>query len=184
MNTTRLLRLTSLVLLAGMSVLFSGCDTCSPGKPGPIAKYNIQVNLDQSLKDSSMLVDLVGVNSTSLPSWEAYSMTKYWQTGDAKRADAFDKFTVSFVSGKSLSDNLKVTDPLWNKWMSRGVTHVLVLANLPGAARADHPGNQDPRRQILPLGQCTWAKGTNTLNVLVQQSGIEILTPTRNVMAK
>jgi hypothetical protein len=179
MKTSRLVQLTLAAFVAGVGILFSGCSSCKPGKPGPIVKYNIQVNLDQSLKDSSMIVDLVGVNPSSLPSWEAYSMTKYWQHGDAKRADATDKFTIDFVSGKSLSNTLNSTNALWAKWLARGVTHVVVVANLPGAPRADVPGNQDPRRQILPLESCYWAKGTNTINVLVQQSGIEILTPTR-----
>jgi len=179
MKTSRVIQLAFAVLAVGAGIFVSGCSSCKPGKPGPIVKYNIQVNLDQSLKDSSMIVDLVGVNPSSLPSWEAYSMTKYWQRGDAKRADATDKFTIDFVSGKSLSNTLNSTNALWAKWLARGVTHVVVLANLPGAPRADVPGNQDPRRQILPLESCYWAKGTNTINVLVQQSGIEILTPTR-----
>jgi hypothetical protein len=180
MNTLKLIRLSSAVLMAGVAMFLSGCSSCKPGVPGPVGKYDIQVTLDQSLKDSSMRVDLVGVNPASLPSWQAYSMTKYWQTGDAKRADAQDKFTFDFVSGKSLTNVFSSTNALWKKWAARGVTHVVVLANLPGAARTDNPGNQDPRRQILPLDKCYWANGTKALNLLVQQSGIEVLTPTRN----
>ena len=167
------------MLLTGVVIFFAGCSSCKPGKPGPIAQYNIQATLAPALKDSSMVVDLVGVNPASLPSWEAYSMTKYWQSGDAKRADATDKFTIDFVSGKSLTNTLSITNAVWNKWMARGVAYVVVIANLPGAPSPDKPGSQDARRQILSLDECAWAKGTTTLNLLVQQSGIEVLTPTR-----
>jgi hypothetical protein len=179
MNIPKLKHFTFASALAVLAILFQGCSSCKPGQPGPTGKYNIQVGLASSLKDSSMLVDLVGVNPASLPSWEAYSMTKYWQTGDARRNDALDKYTIDFVSGKSLTNGLSITNPVWSKWMARGVTHVVVIANLPGAPSADKPGSQDPRRQILPLDKCSWAKGADTLNLMVQQSGIEVLTPTR-----
>ncbi len=173
------MQLTSIALLAGVAIFFTGCSSCKPGVAGPPAKYNIQVSLAPTLKDSSMLVDLVGVNATSLPAWEAYSMTKYWQTGDSKRTDALDKFTIDFVSGKSLTNTLAITNAIWDKWMARGVTHVVVIANLPGAPSADKPGNEDSRRQILPLDKCAWTKGSATLNLLVQQSGIEVMTAAR-----
>jgi hypothetical protein len=179
MKTSKLMQLTSAALLAAVAFFSPGCSSCKPGVAGPPSKYSIQVSLAPTLKDSSMLVDLVGVNPASLPAWEAYSMTKYWQTGDPKRTDALDKFTIDFVSGKSLTNTLAVTDAIWNKWMARGVTHVVVIANLPGAPSADKPGAEDARRQILPLDKCAWAKGSTTLNLLVQQSGIEVLTPAR-----
>jgi hypothetical protein len=179
MNISKLSQFASTLLLAGVALFSQGCSSCKPGVQGAPSKYNIQVSLAPTLKDSSMLVDLIGVNPASLPSWEAYSMTKYWQINDPKRADAFDKFTIDFVSGKSLTNTLASTNAIWSKWMSRGVTYVVVIANLPGAPSPDKPGSQDARRQILSLDKCAWAKGSDTLNVLVQQSGIEVLTPTR-----
>jgi len=169
MNLSRFIRLSCVLLMAGAPLLFSGCASCMP------ARYNIEVSLHPSLKDSSMQVDLVGVNSGGLSSWEGYSMSSYWKPNDAKRRDALDKVTFDFLSGSTLSATLKSTDPVWNKWLARGVSHVVVLANQP--MQTDKPGNQDARRQILPLDNCHWAKGTSTLKLLVQQSGIEILTP-------
>ena len=159
--------------------LLAGCETCKPGKPGPIGRYNIEVNLDESLKTSSVIVDLVGVNPSSLPRWEAYDMAKYWKEGDAMRRDA-DKVVLNFVSGHALTNKLASTDPQWDKWKSKGVTHVMVLADLPGAP-VSRPGTQDARRQMLALDQCNWPSKTTDLKVLVQRSGMVVLTPMRGV---
>ena len=163
-----------IVLLAAV---LAGCETCKPGKPGATGRYAIDVGLDESLKTSSVIVDLVGVNASTLPRYEAYDMGKYWKEGDVMRRDA-DKVVLNFVSGQSLNMSLAVSDAQWDKWKSKGVSYVMVLADLPGALTA-RPGNQDARRQILPLDQCNWPDQTGTLKVLVQRSGIVVLTPMR-----
>jgi hypothetical protein len=170
----RMIAVGSLVFLM---TVFAGCSSCKPGQPGTIGKYTIEVSLDDSLKSSSVLVDLVGVNPSGLPRWEAYDMGKYWREGDPMRHDA-DKVVLNFVSGQTLTNSLSVTNAAWDRWKSQGVTHVLVLAdiNVRGESR---PGNQDARRQILSLGECQWPKKTKVLNVLVQRSGIKVLTPVR-----
>jgi hypothetical protein len=160
-----------------LMTVFAGCTSCKPGKPGPIGKYTIDVSLDESLKSSSVLVDLVGVNPSGLQRWEAYDMGKYWREGDTMRHDA-DKVVMNFVSGQTLTNSLSVTNSQWDRWRSEGVTYVLVLADLPGA-QTSRPGNQDARRQILSLDQCQWAKKTKVLKVLVQRSGIKVLTAPR-----
>ncbi len=162
-----------------LAVVLSGCSSCKPGTAGPIGKYAINVTLDDSLKSSSVIVDLVGVNPSSLPRWEAYDMGKYWKEGDPMRRDA-DKVVLNFVSGQTLTKSMAVTDAQWEKWKNTGVTHVMVLADLPGS-QASRPGAQDARRQILPLDECSWPSKTTELKLLVQRSGIVVLTPTRAV---
>jgi hypothetical protein len=156
-----------------------GCSSCKPGKPGPVGRYTLDVALDESLKTSSVIVDLVGVNPSNLPRWEAYDMGKYWKEGDPMRRDA-DKVVLNFLSGEAVSKSLAVTDAQWNKWKAQGVTHVLVLADLPGP-QSSRAGNQDARRQILPLDQCSWPDKTSHLKILVQRSGIQVQTPPRVV---
>jgi hypothetical protein len=174
-------RLVKLMVVGGFTsllVLFvSGCTLCRAGKPGPLGRYTIEVSLDESLKSSSVIVDLVGVNPSNLPRWEAYDMAKYWREGDVMRRDG-DKVVLNFVSGQAMTQTLPVKDPKWNEWKSRGVSHVLVLADLPGTI-ASRPGNQDARRQILSLDKCNWPGGTKELKLLVQRSGIVVLTPLR-----
>src|SRR5438105_9508899 len=171
-------RLMAAGMLGVLAAILTGCDTCKPGKPGPVGRYTIDVNLDESLKTSSVIVDLVGVNPSSLPRWEAYDMGKYWSAGDPMRRDA-DKVVLNFVSGQTLTNSLPATDPQWDKWRGKGVTHVLVLADLPGT-QTSKPGTQDARRQILPLDRCTWPNKTTLLKVLVQRSGIVVVTPARS----
>jgi hypothetical protein len=142
-----------------------------------VGKYGIEVVLDDSLKSSSVIVDLVGVNPSGMARWEAYDMAKYWKEGDPMRHDA-EKAVLTFVSGQATNKTMLATDPLWAKWKSQGVAYVFVLADLPGV-QVSKPGAQDARRQILSLDKCTWASGSKQLKVLVQRSGIVVLTPGR-----
>ena len=166
-------------MLLALAAVLAGCSSCKPGKPGPIGKYAIEVSLDESLKSSSVLVDLVGVNPSGLPRWEAYNMNNYWREGDPMRHDA-DKVVLNFVSGQILTNSLSITNSQWDRWRSEGVTHVLVLSDVHVPAdQGSRPGNQDARRQILSLDQCQWASKTKVLKVLVQRSGVKVLTPPR-----
>lgn len=170
-----------MAIVAGVLTMFlAGCSMlspCKPGKPGKPKPYHITVNLDQSLQQGSVVVDLIAVNATTLPRWEGYSLNKYWKEGDPMRNDA-DKVSLSFVSGQALTNSLGKLDPKWNKWMAQGATHLVVLADLPGG-RVDKPGTQDERRQIVTLDSCYWPKKTTNLVVLVQRSGIIVTTPPR-----
>jgi hypothetical protein len=174
----RLITLLAAGVLGLISASFlAGCSSCKPGKAGPPGEYTINVTLDDSLKTSSVIVDLVGVNPSSLARWENYDMGKYWKEGDPMRRDA-DKVALTFLSGQAVNKTMSNTDPQWEKWKAKGVTHVLVLADLPGS-QASRPGSQDARRQVLPLDTCSWPPKTTELKVLVQRSGIQVLTPAR-----
>lgn len=169
-------------LFLGMALLamvwvFSGCASCKPGKAGKIGRYTMDVSLDGSLEKASVLVDLVGVPALSLQQWESYEMSKYWEYGNSKRKDA-EKVTLSFLADSPLNQTLSVTNEIWKTWEAMAVTHILVLADLPGV-HTDKPGTQDSRRQILPLDECRWPKKTEALKVLIKRSGIDILTPPR-----
>lgn len=173
------IRLCALIALTASVLPFLvGCATCKPGEVGVIKKYNIQVNLDPALQNGSVRVDLVGVNPSNLPGWESYSMSKYWKDGDAKRAGQVEKVTFKFNSGTTVT-NLSISDSMWDKWKANGATYIMVLADLPGNFPQDLPGNQDPRRHSESLGACHWIDKTTSLSFRVQQSGIELLTPTR-----
>ena len=179
MKSSSLAGYISMALLVGaMGFFSSGCSSCKPGKPGKPKAYHVTVNLDESLRQGSVLVDLVPANPASLARWEAYSMSKYWKEGDVMRTDA-EKVTLSFISGKTVNELGKL-DPRWSKWLAQGVTHLVVLADLPGA-RVDKPGTQDERRQILALDQCYWPNKTTNLIVQVQRSGLSVQTPPRPV---
>ena len=174
MKQILLLRLA--VLLSCPLVLFlTGCESCKPGKPGPITYFPVQVSLAPSLQGKSVLVDLVGVNEPNRPRWEAYSMSKYWKDGDPMRANAIKK-TFNFTSGSALTGKLESSDPVWGQWKPQSPTCIFVLVDLPGA-QADQPGSLDARRQILPLDKCYWILGAKELKdvkelkVVITESG-------------
>jgi len=177
-NSCRL-RLPLLLALAGTAAFVSGCFTCKPGEAGKPKPYNIEVRLDDALKGKCQTVDIVGVNPAGLARWQDYSMASYWKDGDPLRRDSkTERIVFDFGEGKPLTQSLSITNPQWANWRAKGVAHLLILAELPGH-HDDKRGDSDDRRLTLPLGQCHWVKGTNTLNVLVQQSGIQVLTPIR-----
>lgn len=159
----------TLLTLVAAAVL-AGCSSA----PKPKA-YAIQVDLDPALSGSSLQVDLIGANPVSdLPKFESYSVSEYWKPGDPLRRDA-SKFTLAFGEGRPTTQTLLSTDAVWQRWLRTGAQHLVVLVDLPGIP-ADRAGNADPRRLILPLDANRWGR-TNTLHILIQESGARLLTP-------
>jgi hypothetical protein len=166
------------LMVAGATVLV-GCSTCKPGgPPGPPQAYNLTISPGESLKDSSVLVDVVGINQSELPKWQDYSIRDYFKPGDPVRQDAA-KFTAEFVPGKQAPAVLKKTDPLWSRWSKSGAQYLVLIADLPGVYKEGKSGSQDPRRQLIPLCQCYWPDKTTDLNVRIQAGGVSLVTVPR-----
>jgi hypothetical protein len=143
--------------------------------PTPRA-YNVKVTLDGPLADTSVQVDLVGANELAdLPKWQSYSVTDYWQPNNAFRRDA-RKSTMQFGRGKPNTQTLLGSDPHWEEWLRTGALDLVIVADLPGAV-TDQMGNADPRRLILPLDRAVWGRNVDTIEILIQESGLRLLTP-------
>lgn len=171
---------TSLPPLGGLLALLllgiiAGCTST------PVARnFNVRIEVDAALAASSVQLDLVGANAISdLPKWQTYSVSDYWQPGDPLRRDS-DKAVLRFGPGKPTIQSFSGSDPIWNRWLRTGALYLVVLVDLPGIA-ADREGNADPRRLILPLDKAEWARGTETIELRVQESGIRLLTPKKTV---
>jgi len=163
-------RLLAPTLLCAGLLLAAGCATT----PQPRA-FTVKVNLDPSLAGSSLQVDLVGANPVSdLAKLQAYPVSEYWKPGDALRRDS-PKVTLAFGQGRAASQVLDTNDPIWKQWLQTGAQDLVVLVDLPGVA-ADKPGAADPRRLVLPLDANQWGK-TDSLEILIQESGARLLTP-------
>lgn len=159
-------------LFLGLALLLLG--GCASG-PQPQA-YSVTLTLDPALAGTSVQVDLVGANElTDLPKWQSYSVTEYWQPGNPFRRDA-RKYTVQFSRDQPNTQMLLVGDSIWREWLNTGALHLVIMADLPGAV-TDQMGNADPRRLILPLDKAVWDSKVGTLQVLVQESGLKLLTP-------
>jgi hypothetical protein len=168
-----------LALLALACGAFAGCSSCKPGgSPGPAQSYNLKLSPGDSLKDSSVVVDVVGINQSELPKWQSYSIKDYFKPGDAVRQDAA-RFTAEFVPGKQNPAVLKKTDPLWDKWTKSGVQYLVVIADLPGVYKEGKVGSQDPRRQLIPCCKCYWPDKTADLEVRIQAGGVSLVTTLR-----
>jgi hypothetical protein len=162
----------SLVVLAA-SLLISACASA----PKPRA-YTIEIALDSSLAGNSIQVDLIGANAVSdKPKWETYSVTEYWQPGNAMRRNA-DKVVLEFGQGKSNVQVFSSTDPAWKRWIAAGAQYLVVMVDLPGGGD-DKSGNADSRRLLLELDAKKWPSSVDKskIQLLVQESGIRLLTP-------
>ena len=169
--------LLGLVVLALIQFVV-GCASCKPGKnPGPPLSYKLKVAPGESLKDSSVRVDVVGILPTELQKWQVKSLRDYWKPGDPLRQDAAGAMvTTSFTAGQQTALEIAKNDPRWTQWLNGGVQYLVVIADLPGVFPEGRPGSQDPRRQLVPLCKCYWPDKTQDLSVEVLASGIRLST--------
>jgi hypothetical protein len=157
----------------------AGCSSCKPGAGGGAAQaYNLKVVPGDSLKDSSVVVDVIGLHQSELQLLQTYSLKKYFKPGDKVRGD-LSKQTITFLPDKQTPFELKKTDPLWKKWLAEGVQYVVVIADLPGVYEEGKNGSQDPRRQMVPLCKCYWPGGNKDLTLEVRAGGVRVVTVPR-----
>ena len=168
-NLSRILGVLGTVLLLAF---LGGCSSSVP----TARNFNLKIEIDPALAGSSIQLDIVGANAVSdLPKWQTYSVSDYWQPGDAMRRDS-DKAVIHFGHGKETVQVFSGTNPIWDRWVRTGALYIVVLVDLPGLA-ADRDGNADPRRLILPLDTHEWPSDVTTIELRVQESGIRLLTP-------
>ena len=164
---------------AAIAFCFAGCETVSKAKnmiaSSKPAAQNIKITIDKTLENTSIQIDLVGANPVSdLSKWETYSVTEYWQPGNATRRDA-DRATLDFGRGKPSTQVFSKKDSRWKRWLDTGAARLVILADLPGVAAG---GTNDQRRLIIPIDAKSWQKsGGDPIEILVQESGLRLLTP-------
>jgi len=149
-------------------------------------------------------VNIVGMNANQAATWSKKSMTQYWDPNNADRA-SMDAVTFTFdpKDPKTFKQTLSKDDPHWSKWQvnqdpitdkpdKQDMPRLFILAQLPpppgqrwGEGTAlDKPGNDDPRRQILPLGDNRWKVSGGMMGstvqtdvlVKIQKSGLTTVT--------
>src|SRR6266436_1387999 len=135
-------------------------------KPRP---WNISIT---KKTPATIEVDLIGVTELEKAAWEGYPIDEYWKPGDLRRANADKLSLTNLVMNKAW--DIREADPQWKKWLSRGVTSVLIIAHLPGTFP---PGPADPRRVFVSLDKRAWKDKTIRFDVL--DTEIRPLTPQR-----
>jgi hypothetical protein len=160
---TNALSVWALAALIGMAAV--GCGT---PRPKPVA-WNVTV---VKKTPATITVDLIGITPSEKSGWEGYSMDKYWQDPqDLRRKDA-DKITQLLELNKPWV--VPRDDPMWQRWLSRGATELMVLADLPGHWPA---GVADPRRKFFTLNKKAWNAHDATLEFEVLDTDVRAMTP-------
>ena len=162
----KLQTLGGLVLLLMGSLCWTGCGT---PRPKPRA-WSLEI---QKATTASIQVDLIGVTPLERYAWEDYPINMYWQPGNARRAAERDKLTHAFDVGQA-SWTVGRTNQIWQTWLQRGVTELLLIADLPGKFEDQA---KDARRMFVPLDKNAWRATDWTLQFVVTETRFQTLTP-------
>lgn len=145
-------RLWGLIVL-GVAVLAGWGCSCDPTTFD--VRVSITPDLSRELDVGPVEVDLVGISSSDEAMWNGKRVSEYFSGSDRDRSAAI-KTTMVFSRTDSSSKSLSRNDPIWKEWKAKGVSRLLVLADIPSLAASDSEGVRDPRRRILPLESCRW----------------------------
>jgi len=162
MNPTKTMLIGLPVLLAAVSLVAVGCG--STPKPKPVYGWDISIT---KKTPASIEVDIVGITSTEKAFCESLTADQYWKPGSRIRTDLHP-----LSQTLQLNQPWEITrgDPKWLEWKGRGVTEVLVLANLPGTGGR--------WKEYLPLDKKAWdPKKKYALEVEILETRIQVLTP-------
>lgn len=165
---------TGLVAMAAAAAAVMVGAGCSSVRP-----YPVRVTIDERIQNRSVQVDIVAVSEADYQTWEGYSMSQYWRYGDPWRRDA-DKFVMRFGQDTPSQQTLAIDDPIWERWLKKGGTRLLVLGDLPEVID-DRSGAADPRRLVLPLMSGAWDSPRpgrkNPVDVRIESGNLRCLTP-------
>ncbi len=135
---------------------------------GRMKGFDIVINLDPSIQNQSVLVDISAVSSASESRWNAKDDREYWSTRDPEqfRQGQIDRgliHSMRFVGGSNVSTaTLGRGDPIWPVWKEQDAITLFVLAEL----------DTQPYRQTLTLDCGCWDDETSQLVFTVARSGI------------
>ena len=155
----------------GLALVF-GLSSCSA------PTYNVGVGFDESIAlpngvYPSVEVDVVGVNGHDCLRLDGYPTDQYFQPGDKFR-ESLSKYSMRFSDGQCGSVTLSKDDPIWDLWNQAGITHVYVIANLPGVWETKF-GKMDGRRLNLPVDSASWPDGKD-ISIVMKPGGLQLLT--------
>ena len=125
----------------------------------------------------SVEVNFIGVNANEFPVWNQYSVNKYWMPEDPQRVTAVrqgQSQVITFGEQPPFRQIVSRTNPVWDKWKSKGATYLIALCNFPRVSQ-DQAGNADVRRVVLPLEKRLWSGyfwGRRRLSFEVSPRGI------------
>ena len=152
-----------------MLISSSGCCMIPPR----VKAYNIKLSLDESLKGSTIQVDLIGFNEGNLARYKSYSISDYFgDPNDRIRKLSYKKQFI-FGQGQPPEQMMFHSDTLWYTWLDQEkASYLLVLVDLPGVFD-DKEAQTDPRRLIIPLDKCAWQgsmyRNVKTIEIVISE---------------
>lgn len=140
-------------------VILSGCHSVP----------TINIDVDPAYKNTSLQVDLVGVNSSEYKVWSTKSVNEYFTPGDNFRQSA-DKKTFNFGENLPSLQTLPKKDLIWDGWENNDISHIFVLVNLPGISDEQ----VDKRRQVIPLDPEAWKSSALSLDSVPSEIEVNV----------
>jgi hypothetical protein len=170
--------LSMLVLCAAAMTSAVGCSN-----PNPVAR-DVTVSLDPSLRDAdgklrSVQVDMIAVPQTELNNWTSVPVDTYWTPASGGLYNSADKKTLTFsFQENATSKTVHAKDPVWDKWIARSPSHLVVIARGAGSSGGGGgAGSADPRRLVIPLDPNKWERPGSPLEVDASTAGLRLKTP-------
>jgi hypothetical protein len=137
-------------------------------------KWNLDITKPTT---ASIRVDLLGVTPSEKVQWQNdVKPDDYWKPNSPIRNGALDRMLSNdFLAGKTW--DVSRTNAMWDKWFSYHATELMVMADLPGGPYDNSAF--DRRRIFIPLDCKAWKAKDNTLQIVIEDNFIRVLTQQR-----
>lgn len=152
-----------LAVMIAMVFLNTGCGTTPKPKP---KEYTIRVI---PKTDAPIRVDIIGANQSEIEGWDSLKVDEYWKDGSNFRKTALENGITLKLPQEADKGVISDEDPIWEKWFSRRVLYLVVIADLPFKQEV-----MEGRRQIIKLDKGEH-KRTRVLDVEINQGRITVV---------
>ena len=161
-STKRTIEWSALYLV--ISLLASGCGALGSSKKVKPVAWNVTIT---KATPASIEVDVIGVTDEEKKFYDGLNMDGYWPNSQVRR----DADKLSTILKDKQPWTIKIDDPKWVQWKNRGVTTLLVVADLPVP--------NGLWKVPLTLDKKSWNASNHTLEIEIQNTLIRVQTPMR-----
>jgi hypothetical protein len=149
--------------LLGASVMAGGCQ-----QKARTGAYNLEISPGSGVGRAE--VDLVGVKSDALSTWQGVNVADHFSGNNALRQGAQQYTrTITLDGGKT---TVAASDPIWAEWKGRNISHVFILAGGRGVSA----------KKELPVTTDKW--NVSTISIIVKPGDIDVPTPMKDAVQK
>jgi hypothetical protein len=172
LSRSRLSRSRLTLAAAGLFAALSGVGcACTPA----VAERRVVVTLADELVGQPVVVSLHGATADELGLWKTYNVDEFFSPSNQLRAGIAKEGELVFdIERAERSKALEPTDPAWQRWKDQKAMDLVVIAYVPGFARAPDDKGDDPRRQVITLNRCRWANPSEPINISVKPTGVTV----------